>query len=120
MDQAQVIADAMLLEQVLLNLLRNALESLAGLTGPRRIDVRVVSDAARGVVVRVEDTGAGVTSDVEALMFDPFFSTKADGLGLGLCICRSIVGGHGGQLWHEPRPGGGAVFAFSLPLSERG
>jgi signal transduction histidine kinase len=68
------------------------------------------------VTVAVADRGCGLTPEVRDQMFQPFFTTKADGMGMGLHICRSIMETHGGRVWAEPNPGGGTVFSFSLPV----
>jgi two-component system sensor kinase FixL len=63
----------------------------------------------------VADTGPGLAPEVAGRLFEPFVSTKPEGMGVGLAICRTIVEAHGGRLWAEPNPGGGAVFRFTLP-----
>jgi two-component system sensor kinase FixL len=78
----------------------------------------VVSAAPAGlhtVEVAVADTGPGLVPEVAGRLFEPFVSTKPEGMGVGLAICRSIVEAHGGRLWAEPNPGGGTVFRFALP-----
>ena len=67
------------------------------------------------VEIRVEDTGSGIAPEVREALFSPFHSTKADGMGIGLSISRTIVEGHGGKISAEDRPGGGAIFRFTLP-----
>jgi C4-dicarboxylate-specific signal transduction histidine kinase len=112
-----VRGDRVLLEQVLLNLVLNSLQASQHLSAPRRV---VQIEAARDgdmLVVRVADRGPGVSPEVEAQLFEPFFTSKADGLGLGLNICRTIIEGHGGHLGHENRAGGGALFFFTLPVA---
>jgi two-component system sensor histidine kinase DctS len=69
------------------------------------------------LVVRVADRGPGISSEVEAHLFEPFFTSKADGLGLGLNICRTIIESHGGHLGFEKRAEGGAMFFFTLPIA---
>lgn len=109
-------ADAVLLQQVLLNLIRNGMDAMAATpAAERRLDV-VVSRAGATVTVAVADRGCGLTPEVRDRMFQPFFTTKAGGMGMGLHICRSVMETHGGRVWAEPNPGGGTVFAFSLPL----
>ncbi|MBL8572126.1 MAG: PAS domain S-box protein [Hyphomicrobiaceae bacterium] len=110
-----VSGDKVLLEQVLVNLIRNAVEAMATFSAPERV-VRVeIAGEAERVVVSVADRGPGVPREVEEAMFSPFITTKPDGMGLGLNICRSIVEMHRGRLSYRQRPGGGAVFAFDLP-----
>jgi two-component system, NtrC family, nitrogen regulation sensor histidine kinase GlnL len=104
---------------------KNALEALGGrgeLRVSTRIETRYHVRRGRGrgqfLLVVVEDTGPGVPPDDVAQLFSPFFSTKASGSGLGLALCHRIVAEHGGTIAHEPRPGGGARFRVSLPVSE--
>ncbi len=111
-----VRADRILVEQVMLNLLNNAMEAMSPVPGTeRRITATTVRDASGGVRVTVADRGTGIAPEHAARMFTPFFTTKTQGLGLGLAICRSVVEMHGGRLWHEPRANGGTAFHFSLP-----
>jgi two-component system sensor histidine kinase DctS len=111
-----LLADRVLLQQVLLNLVRNGMDAMAE-TPPaeRRLQV-AVSRGPAAATVTVADRGCGLTAEVREQMFQPFFSTKAGGMGMGLHICRSIMETHGGRVWAEANPGGGTVFAFSLPL----
>jgi two-component system sensor histidine kinase DctS len=116
-DRAPVLqADPVLLQQVLLNLVRNGMDAMAA-TPPaeRRLSV-TVTHAASSVTVAVADRGSGLSPQVREQMFQPFFTTRTGGMGMGLHICRSIMETHGGRVWAEPNPGGGTVFAFSLPL----
>jgi two-component system sensor histidine kinase DctS len=110
-----VSADRLLLEQVLLNLTRNAIESMQGIAPQRRI-LRITADAAEGMVaVSVADHGHGIAPEVAERLFSPFFSTKAEGMGMGLSICRTAIEFHGGTLTHAANPAGGTVFTFTLP-----
>ncbi len=115
-EPPQLLADPVLLQQVVLNLVRNGMDAMAA-TPPaeRRLSV-AVTRAAAAVTVAVADRGCGLTPEVRDRMFQPFFTTKAGGMGMGLHICRSIMETHGGRVWAEPNPGGGTVFAFSLPV----
>jgi len=108
-----ILADKVQIQQVLLNLFRNAMESVA--QGERR-ELRVSSrPSADGMVeVAVADTGPGISPDIAAQLFQPFVTTKPQGMGVGLSISRTIIEAHGGQIWTEPNPGGGAVFKFTL------
>ncbi|MFC5300787.1 PAS domain-containing protein [Azospira restricta] len=110
-----VRVDRVLIEQALLNLLRNSIQSMADSEHPRSILVRARIDGAQ-VVVDVADRGCGLPSQVACDVFQPFFTTKPDGLGLGLSITQSIVARHGGRLWSAAREGGGTVFSFSVPV----
>lgn len=114
-----VQADGTQIEQVILNLILNGMQAAAASRGRREV---VVATAVRdrAVEVTVRDTGHGFGDDVEPRIFTPFFTTKAQGLGLGLAISRSIVECHGGRLWATSRPGAGATFRFSLPCPEPG
>lgn len=113
-----VRGDAVLIEQVLVNLIRNALEASGG-KGKARVRVRL--QAHEGLVeVAVRDNGPGLPEAVREKLFQPFFTTKADGVGLGLAICRRIVESHGGRLQAHNDAAGGAVFAFTLPFAAAG
>jgi len=69
----------------------------------------------------VIDTGTGIPPEVAANLFNPFFTTKPQGMGVGLSICRTIIESHGGKIWNEPNPGGGTIFCFTLPaVSQEG
>ncbi len=115
-----LLADQVLLEQVLLNLTRNAIESMQNMPPPRRL-LKIVATAgpatasAPQIVVSVIDQGHGIAPDVAARLFSPFFSTKAEGMGMGLNICRTAVEFHGGTMTHMNNPQGGTIFQFSLP-----
>jgi two-component system sensor histidine kinase DctS len=114
-----VLADLVMLEQVLLNLTRNAIESMQGVTPERRV-LRIVAmldtvSAPPNVMISVIDHGPGIPSEVAERLFSPFFSTKAEGMGMGLNICRTAVEFHGGTLTHADNPAGGTIFRFSLP-----
>ncbi|QNA90366.1 PAS domain S-box protein [Massilia sp. Dwa41.01b] len=110
-----VLADRLMLEQVLLNLTRNGIEAMAEVAPERRI-LRIAAAADPSQVsVSVIDHGHGIAPDVAERLFSPFFSTKAEGMGMGLSICRTAIEFHGGTLTHAPNPGGGTVFTFSLP-----
>ena len=114
-DLPPVLADRLMLEQVLLNLTRNGIEAMADVAPERRIlRIAAAADAAQ-VAVSVIDQGHGIPLEVAERLFSPFFSTKAEGMGMGLSICRTAIEFHGGTLTHAPNPGGGTVFTFSLP-----
>ena len=113
-----VDADPILVEQVLLNLLKNAVDAMDGTPVPR-VDLRVRRAGEASAEFAVIDRGAGIAPEHLASVFTPFFSTKSDGMGMGLNICRSIVEFHQGQLAVEPNPepAGGTVMRFTLPLA---
>jgi signal transduction histidine kinase len=118
-DLPPLDADPILIEQVLLNLLKNAIDAMEN-AEVRRIDVRVRRPAAEPIAeFRVVDRGSGIGAEQTAEIFQPFFSTKPDGMGMGLNICRSIVEFHRGRLGVEPNPepAGGTIFRFTLPLA---
>jgi predicted ATPase/signal transduction histidine kinase len=104
------------LQQVIVNLVMNAMEAMSASTGSPRI-LRVITepDPNGGVLTMVEDSGSGIAAGTLDRIFDPMFTTKPDGMGLGLSICRSIVEAHGGRLWAMPNPTGGSIFRFSIP-----
>jgi C4-dicarboxylate-specific signal transduction histidine kinase len=106
--------DRVQLQQVLLNLLINAIEAMSGMSeGPRELLISTAKSDS-GVVVSVRDSGPGLMPESVDRLFESFYTTKPDGLGMGLSICRSIIETHGGRLWasaNEPR---GAVFQFTL------
>jgi two-component system sensor histidine kinase DctS len=114
-----VSADRMMLEQVLLNLTRNAIEAMQDVAPERRV-LRIGAALEKGqVVVSVSDRGHGIAPDVAARLFSPFFSTKAEGMGMGLSICRTAIEFHGGTLDHRAHPEGGTIFAFALPVQAK-
>lgn len=110
---AFVLADRIQIQQVVLNLVRNAIEAMQDV--PRReltISTAPGEDGATRVVV--SDSGPGLAPEVAAQLFQPFVTTKKHGMGVGLSICRTIVEGHGGRIWTEPSAAGGASFVFTL------
>jgi PAS domain S-box-containing protein len=115
-----VMAERVQLQQVLLNLIMNAIEAMSSVTGRER-HLRIASglDEKANVRITVEDTGSGIAPAYLDRIFDPFFTTKSNGMGLGLAICRSIIEAHGGRLWASPQSPSGAVFHLSLPSAER-
>jgi two-component system, LuxR family, sensor histidine kinase DctS len=117
-DLPQVEADRVLLEQVLLNLTRNAIEAMQDIDRERRLlrieAARIDTGDQAQVAVSVIDNGHGILPGVAERLFSPFFSTKAEGMGMGLSICRTAIEFHGGTLTHADNPGGGTVFTFTL------
>jgi C4-dicarboxylate-specific signal transduction histidine kinase len=111
----QVLGDRVLLEQVLVNLVMNGLQAMQNNDTRNRV-VEIETGVLNGlVVVNVGDMGPGISADVGKQLFKSFFTTKMDGLGMGLNICRTIVENHGGQLVFENRIDQGALFSFTLP-----
>ena len=113
--------DRVQLQQVLLNLIMNAIEAMSGVHDrPRELTIVSRQDGANGVVVEVRDSGTGLDPERAERVFEAFYTTKAEGIGIGLSISRSIVEAHGGRLWATPNEPHGAVFRFSLPVAEEG
>jgi PAS domain S-box-containing protein len=112
-----LLVDPILIEQVLLNLIKNGIEAMHDVPAAYRI-ISVSAKLANNkrVAVSIADRGHGVPAELKERLFEAFFTTKSDGTGLGLGICRSIVEFHQGQLWVEDRPGGGSIFSFTLPV----
>src|SRR3982075_3859811 len=110
----QVRGDRIQLQQVLLNLITNAIDSMAGKDGTRVLCVKSEVYDAGGVIVSVSDTGTGIGSQDLERIFNPLFTTKSGGMGMGLSICRSIIEAHDGRLWVAPNKPEGAVFRFML------
>jgi two-component system sensor histidine kinase DctS len=115
-----VQADRVMLEQVLLNLTRNGIEAMHA-TPPHARLLRIAARLADGMVeVSVIDRGHGIAPEVAASLFSPFYSTKAEGMGMGLSVCRTAIEFHGGTLTHAPNPEGGTIFTFALPAQAAG
>ena len=114
-----VVVDRIMIEQVLLNLVKNGIEAMNDVPFDRRrllIQARQVDE--RMVEVAVIDNGHGlIESDMDRI-FAPFYTTKPEGMGIGLAICRSIIEFHQGRLWAEPRHEGGTAFRFTVPIEE--
>jgi two-component system sensor kinase FixL len=111
-----VLMDKIQIHQVITNLIRNSVDALAEVDR-REIVISTSRSGANAVEVRVADSGPGLAPEVAARLFQPFVTTKPDGIGIGLSICRSIVDAHGGKLWASPNPGGGTTFHVMLPLA---
>jgi signal transduction histidine kinase len=109
-----VYADLVQIQQVLLNLLTNAITAAGNGSSARVVRVWTIAAVAPYVEIAIHDSGAGIAEDDLPRVFDPFFSTKSDGLGMGLAISRTIVEAHGGHLTAENDPEGGAVFRVRL------
>jgi len=109
------------LQQVLLNLVLNAMDSMSGVDEAKRsLEICGRSDQLDGdpaARVSVQDRGIGLRPEQADQLFEPFYTTKTHGMGLGLAISRSIVEAHGGRLWAEANPGPGATFSFALPVA---
>jgi signal transduction histidine kinase len=114
-----VRGDRVQLQQVLVNLILNAVEAMGSVEDEvRELSIRTEQSEKGGVLFAVQDSGPGIDPRNLQRVFEPFYTTKTSGIGMGLPICRSIINGHGGRLWvanNEPR---GAVFQFTLPAQE--
>lgn len=120
-DLPRVLADPIMVEQVISNLVRNSMEAMAEARSPRReITIRTGPNGGGAVEVEVGDTGPGIDGALIDQVFDQFFTTKPEGVGMGLSISRSIVESHGGSIRAESRAGGGATFRFSLQSVAQG
>jgi two-component system sensor kinase FixL len=108
-----VLVDKVQIQQVLINLIRNAVEAMND-KAVRKLSVTSRADQPGFVRVTVADTGSGVAADIAPNLFTAFVSSKSEGMGLGLSICRTIVEANGGHIWMEPRTGGGTEFHFTL------
>jgi len=117
-DLPLIRGDRIQLQQVILNLMINAMQSMSGLT-PAELTVKSGKDVTNRVVVSVVDSGRGLQEANVDRLFEPFYTTKPDGMGMGLAICRSIISDHKGRLWATPNMPRGAVFQFALPSDDR-
>jgi two-component system sensor kinase FixL len=111
-----VLADRVQIQQVLVNLFRNALEAMAG-SSHRELIATNVRAADDMIEVAISDTGQGFGNDVQPNLFRPFFTTKETGMGVGLSISKTIIETHGGRMWAENNDAGGATFRFTLPAA---
>jgi signal transduction histidine kinase len=111
-----VTGDAVQLQQVVMNLIINAIEAMHT-TAVRVLRIRSELTASSVIRLSVEDTGSGITAADLDRVFNPMFSTKSAGMGMGLAICRTIVENHGGRIWAQSRPGGGAIIRIELPAA---
>jgi signal transduction histidine kinase len=115
-----VPADTIQIQQVLLNLMRNAIEAMEAVEPQtRRLTIRTSTSPDNDCIeVAVRDSGEGFACDDAETLFEAFFTTKPNGLGIGLSLCRSIIEAHQGQLWAKPNLEGGSIFGFTLPVAE--
>jgi two-component system sensor histidine kinase DctS len=118
-DRALIEGDPVLIEQVLLNLLRNAVESMREAAADSRTITISLSCVDGYAQLKIADRGSGIDPSIAEKLFDPLFTTKPDGMGMGLAICRSVIENHRGRLVFEKNPEGGTVFCIMLPLASR-
>jgi C4-dicarboxylate-specific signal transduction histidine kinase len=117
---SDVLADCVQLQQVVLNLILNAVEAMSSVKkGARELSISTEQHQAGGVLVTMRDSGPGIDPEHLDRVFDAFYTTKSSGVGMGLSICRSIIDAHGGRLWADVDSCGGAVFLFTLPSAEK-
>jgi C4-dicarboxylate-specific signal transduction histidine kinase len=118
-DLPYVLGDSIQIQQVILNLLMNGIEATTTVTD-RPKTVIIMSESERGQVrISVRDSGIGLSEEVMSRLFEPFFTTRSKGMGMGLAISRSIIEAHGGRLWAESNGSGdGAIFQFTLPCED--
>jgi PAS domain S-box-containing protein len=118
-DIPKILADRVQLQQVVLNLMMNAIEAMGSThNGARVLGVNSEVRAGRDILITVQDSGPGIDPENLDRIFDRFFTTKSNGMGMGLSICRSIVEAHNGRLWAEPDVRPGSVFRMSLPIDD--
>ena len=107
----------MLIEQVIINLIRNAIDAMGDhQCETRRLTIRSIVNKQDFLEVSIEDTGPGLSYDVLTKIFQPFYTTKSTGMGMGLSLSQSIIEAHGGKIWAANNEGNGAIFRFTLPL----
>jgi PAS domain S-box-containing protein len=117
----EVMADRVQLQQVMLNLIKNAIEAMSSTAeGSRVLHLKTELDGSQNVVVTVQDSGSGIDPENIERIFDRLFTTKTQGMGMGLAICRSIIEAHNGRLWAEAGVPQGSLFRISLPISTGG
>ena len=108
------LVDKVQIQQVLVNLIRNAIEAMENVSR-RELTMSTLGPSAGMIEISVADTGSGISPDIAEQLFQPFFTTKAHGLGVGLSISRTIIENHDGKIWIEPNPEGGTIFRLTLP-----
>jgi C4-dicarboxylate-specific signal transduction histidine kinase len=119
-DLPPVVVDRILLQQVILNLVMNAMEAMRAVSDRVRVlRIRAEEQPSGNIVVLVQDSGVGVDPAHLSRIFEAFYTTKAEGIGMGLTISRSIIEAHGGRLWPVGNDGPGSTFCFTLPIDER-
>jgi len=118
-DLPPVVVDRVLLQQVILNLMMNAIEAVRAMSDRTRVlRIRTEEQPSDNIAVLVQDSGVGVDPEHSSRMFEAFYTTKVEGVGMGLTISRSIIEAHGGRLWAVANDGPGSTFCFTLPIDE--
>jgi len=118
-DLPLILGDRIQLQQVMLNLMLNAVEAMSeARDGSRKLLIRTEQDGSGGVLIALQDSGPGLNPESVDRLFDAFYTTKPGGMGMGLSICRSIIEAHGGRVWATANVPQGAVLQFTLPLRE--
>jgi signal transduction histidine kinase len=116
-----ILADRVQLQQVIINLMINGIEAMQAVTDrSRELTIRTHRADAHQVMVTVKDCGNGLAPESADRLFNAFFTTKANGMGMGLSICRSIIEDHAGRVWSTPNLPHGAAFHFTVPLHQEG
>ena len=113
----RIVGDRVQLQQVMINLIINAIQAMSAVQGMRELHISTERSETDGVLVEVRDTGPGLSPESLSRLFEPFYTTKPEGMGMGLSICRSIIEAHGGQLWAIPCEPHGALFQFTIPAA---
>ena len=115
----QILADRVQIQQVLLNLIRNAMDAMES-SATRELVISIAPHESNHVCVSVADSGSGIAQEISEQLFQPFVTTKRQGMGVGLSISRTIIESHGGRIWAEPNPTGGTIFHFTLAVVSEG
>ena len=116
-DLPQAMADPIQIQQVMLNLFTNSMEAMSGRSEDRGLAVTTRRAGTAAIEVTVSDTGCGIPPEDRVRLFQPFFTTKADGMGIGLLVCQTIIEEHEGTLAVASEPGNGTVVTFTLPAA---
>jgi len=120
-DLPPITGDRIQLQQVILNMLRNASDAMLSVHDrPRQLRIATGREADNRVRLTVRDVGVGLDTQSMDKLFDAFYTTKTDGMGIGLSVSRSIIERHHGRLWAEPNDGPGTTFAFAIPVASDG
>ena len=115
---SEVLVDRIQIQQVLVNLIRNAIDAMVE-SPVRSLSISTARDKGDLVRISIEDSGSGIGEAVAPQLFQPFVTSKASGMGIGLSICRTIIEAHGGRIWFEPAPDSGTIFHFTLPAGAK-